>query len=650
MIGALPVQLRVRTAHTPIGDTDLKEAVVLADGRGLYANLDEAACCLELDSDRHVYLFGEVFYHIVGDCEIKVVEARNGEYLAKIFRENKLEDVIGRLEGQYIGLFADAAKRSARLFSDRYARLDCFYACDGSDFFLATDLDFLFDHIRPEYDQVMLGHIFCTYGWYTPKGLTIYKNVKQLRVGEIITLSGAEPQFNEMEFRPAEIEEYTEDHLEVYYKLLREAVVSRAGNTGKVWVSSSSGWDSSMILGLLIDEFGPDKVGMITGCMKYSDETEIINKFEVEKTRKIGAFYGLSPELVDFDLRGTAASDYWGSIVPYYKSRHMYAYAAYNFTRLSDALRDIAGDRCLVFNGETSDSFHNFGFSQFTTFFHTRKPFTEYADKMNCYLYGPSFLKKVLDGSYEKDSVYQIFRRMRDGVEYCAGDGSRASTIERFLFPFFYGSPRVPFAATYKNRSLTDAGQQAELSFPYRRFMPEVLAGINETNIYSWLIYLYHSFHSQGGSVNVHKHAMEYNGHAWRMPYDDYRLVQFLSRAPESWGRGLELNNTKYPLKWVARSKISFPYELLDEGPHSYLYEVTEGFSLFHQTIYKSGMTDLFKSSVGERKYKNILDDAFFDLAYLDRLVDGYLSGKEVRGQDFGNLTSLIILAMTGWY
>ena len=70
---------------------------------------------------------------------------------------------------------------------------------------------------------------------------------------------------------------------------------------------------------------------------------------------------------------------------------------------------------------------------------------------MNCYLYGPSFLNKVLDGTYEKDKVFQIFKKMLGGVEFASGWKNREDMFESYLFPFFYGSPRVPFAKTYKN-------------------------------------------------------------------------------------------------------------------------------------------------------------------------------------------------------
>ena len=327
----------------------------------------------------------------------------------------------------------------------------------------------------------------------------------------------------------------------------------------------------------------------------------------------------------------------------------MYSFTTYNFSRISDKLLGIAGQGQTIFNGENSDSFHNFGFSQFVTLFHTSKPFTEYADKMNCYLYGPSFLRKVIRGDHERDKVFQIFRQASPNAEFSPGGPGMEDKLESYLFPLFYGSPRIPFARTDRNPLLTAKAQTDIYHFPFREYMPGALS-LTEKNIYSWIIYLYHSFHAQGSTVNVQKYAMQKNDHHWRSPFNDYRLMDFLSSAPESWGRGLELNNTKYPLKWLAKNRMKFPYKLLEEGPHSYLYDVIEGFSLAAEILYRSGVTGFFKEVLRERPYKRILDDGHFETAYIERLVKEYLAGKEARGIDFTNLLTLITLSITGWY
>ncbi len=634
---------------TCLKDGDFEDIVEFKDGRKICANLSEASFRLKLNDAEDVYIYGEVFYHIIDGENIKLLDANCRNYLRKIFSEKALPHIIPLLEGQYLGMLVNRHKRSVSIFSDRYARLDYFYAADDRGFFLGTDLEHIFKNVAPEYDQKMLAHIFSVYGWYTPKGATIYKNVRRLKVGEILNISADGIDSRSVEFKPMSVRDYDDSDLKIYEKLLRASVTARANRGGMAWVSSSSGWDSSILLGLLVDEFGAKKVGMVTGSMKYSKQTDVINKFEINKIKKIGDFFNVKPEIVELDFKSAKAPEYWKKVLPYYRSKHMYSGAGFNFARLSDKLTQCAGSGQTIFNGETSDSFHNFGFSQFVTFFHTRKSFTEYADKMNCYLYSPSFLKKALAGTHEKDKVFQIFRKMYDGVKFASGFSDKKDLLESYLFPFFYGGPRVPFAKTYANPALTSRAQDEIYHFPFRHYMPEALS-LSEENLYSWLIYMYHSFHSQGSTVSIHKHSMEYNGHHWRAPFNDYRLIDFLSRAPESWGRGLELNNTKYPLKWVAKNRIKFPYELLDEGPHSYLYDVIEGFSLSAEVTYRSGVTGFFKDCVGARPYRKIFNDEYFDLGYLDKLVNEFLNGKEAKGCDLNNLVSLITLCITGWY
>lgn len=644
------MRLYLETIDSSRANSGFDRLITFVNGKSICANLKDADLGFVLKDGSSIYLYGDIFYYRRSDGSIKLIDSDSNNYIKNIFSENCLKDIISNLEGQYIGIYVDKQNGCIKLFTDRYARPDTFYTHDGLDFYLATDLDYIFRKVKPEYDQKMLAHVFLVYGWYTPKGLTIYKNVKQISVGEIITLSESGINSEKIKFKPLDIVQYEDGDLEDYYKILRESVISRANRGGKTWVSSSSGWDSSILLGILVDEFGARDVGMLTGSMKYSHETETINKYEINKINRIGEFYGIKPEIVDLDFMSKTASDNWKKDLPYFKSKHMYTYATNNFANLSRGLRNVAGEGQTIFNGETSDSFHNFGFSQFTTFFHTKKTFTEYADKMNCYLYGPSFFKSVLDGTYEKDKVFQIFKKMMGSVEFANGWSEKEDTIESLLFPFFYGSPRVPFAITYNSPALTSKGKKAIYDFPFREYMPEVLSDISEHNIYSILVYLYLSFHSQGSTVGIHNHAMEYNGHKSRAPFNDYRMIEFLSKAPENWGRGLELNNTKFPLKWVAKNKIRFPYGFLDEGPHAYLYDVMEGFSLFAEITYRSGVTELFKDSVKSKPYKELLLDEYFDVQYLDNLCDDYLQGKEAKGQDFNSLVSLITLCITGWY
>jgi len=622
----------------------------LTNGTRVCLDPKEASASLAINGG-HVYLFGDVFYLMDKDPNAdRIVSIRDHAFLAGIFETMPLTDIVQRLEGQYIGIKADTKGKSITVFSDRFARQDVFFAQEGNELYLSADLDFIFKYVRPKHDQRMLAHMFSVYGWYTPKGTTIYSNVRRLKVGEILRLDEQGVHFESIAFEPCTIKPYTDDDLEKYYSALKKSVLSRLGTSPQTWLSCSSGWDSTSLLALLINELGAKNVRTITGVMKYSKVTDVINQFEVDKVAKIANFFGVKPEYVDYDFKDPKSADYWEKVIPYFRARQMYIFTSFSTTKLAQAVRDKQGPGQTIFNGEASDSFHNFGFSQFATLFHTDKNFTEYADKMNCYLFGPSFFKKVLTGTFAKDKVYQLFKMMNPTVEFDEKHVGRKDLVESFLLPFFYGSPRIPFAKTLNNPVLTPLANMAVRSYPYREYMPEVLESIDENNLYSWYCYLYHSLHAQGSSAATRRHAAEFNGHGWRSPFHDQRVVDLLAQAPEYWGRGLNFNHTKYPLKWMVINKIKFPFEILADGPHSYLYDVIEGFSLAAELVYRSGVTRYFKEKLRSNDYHALLSDQYFDMAYIDSFVDGYLNGKEVAGKDFNNLQTLITLCVTGWY
>lgn len=632
-----------------MGGDERPGAVSCTAGRTeLRVNAAAADLAVELGGGRTAYLFGEVFYERRGQIGVPFANGDPSVRVAELLSEG-IEALVIAVEGQFVGALMDRQGGMVTLFSDRYARLDLFYAeTPGGGWIAATELDTVFSLVAPQRDPLMFAHMLSVFGWYAPKGWTLYSNVRRLRVGESAEVSADAVASREIPFRPMAVEEYGDMDLERYYEALANSVRTRSAS-GTTWVSASSGWDSTMLTAMLDHVVGSDRVGMITGVMRYSDETDVINRFETDKIERIARFFGITPEFVEFDFRGPTSADYWTDVLPFFRSKHVYSWTTFNFSRLADGLLATQGPGQVVLNGETSDSFHNFGFSQFGTFFHTSKSFTEYADKMNCYLWGPTFLGRVLDGTYTKDKVWQIFTRMYEDVRFASEWSDRDAMLESYLLPMFHGSPRIPFADSL-GPALTDAGKLAVRALPYRSVAPYAFDALTPETAYSLYIHLYHSFHSQGGTVNSMKYAMERSGHAWRSPFNDLGLIEILSRAPESWGRGLDFNHTKHPLKWVARNKVRFPYEVLDQGPHSYLYDVIEGFSLAAEAAYRSGVSGLMKETLSTRSYRDVLDDRLVDVAYFDRIVDDYLDGRERRGQEFNDLFNLIIIAMTGWY
>jgi hypothetical protein len=133
------------------------------------------------------------------------------------------------------------------------------------------------------------------------------------------------------------------------------------------------------------------------------------------------------------------------------------------------------------------------------------------------------------------------------------------------------------------------------------------------------------------------------------LPFWDGRLQQFLSAMPESWGRGLDLNPTKYPLKWMLKNRIRFPMHL-QVGPHSYLYDVDPTFSHGAEILYGSAFAPYYKQLLARGTYRDVLSADIFDIAYLDGIVKRYLDGVEVRGAEMNDVLSLCLLSASGWY
>ena len=76
----------------------------------------------------------------------------------------------------------------------------------------------------------------------------------------------------------------------------------------------------------------------------------------------------------------------------------------------------------------------------------------------------------------------------------------------------------------------------------------EKITAVPET-AYSWYLHLYNSFHWNGGTVETLQMTEDELGIKINLPFRDSRLIEFLAAMPESWGRGLEMRPTKYPIK-----------------------------------------------------------------------------------------------------
>lgn len=561
--------------------------------------------------------------------------------LAALVAEHPIDAIAHALEGRWV--LVKITGDGWQLCTDRFGQADVYYTRRPGASVFATSLDLL---PAPEggIDGAAMAHAVTVYGYRPAKQHTFYTGIRRLGVGAIVSARGDEVSLSTPAPRIAESRPFGKPELQQYADLLLEAIDLRASDTGNV-VYLSSGWDSTSILGALVHLRGREKVRAVIGRMNYATRSGIINQFEIDRARAVADYYRVPLEIVELDywqqgqalvddLRGTGAA-------------HMLASMTYfNHSLLARHVAASARGGESVFAGEISDGAHNLGFSQFVTIFHPVLEFREYSDKMASYLFGPTFLGQLQQGTFRDDPVYDLLRR-RMGNVILDEPASSPDAITRQLFAsFFLRGPRFPMWSLDNVRMLTPDGRAT-----YAREMAPYLDAAGSATaetLYGWYLHLYNSFHWQGGTVSTLATTADRYGIRMQLPFWDSRLQEFLSAMPESWGRGLDLKPTKYPLKWTLEHVIDYPMHL-QVGPHSYLYDVDPSFSHAAEFLYGSGLKPAFVELLQRRGYREMLPAAVFNLPHIEQVVDGYIGGREVRGLELNELTAVTLLSATAW-
>jgi hypothetical protein len=557
-----------------------------------------------------------------------------------------IADACETLEGRFVVGVVDGD--TALVAADRFGQTDLYYQSGEGWAILASDLSLLpVSGGGAAYDPLALAHALTVYGYRPPKRHTAYRGVRRVGVGEVAQLGAGRITVTETAWQPLAVGTYGERELHEYADLLLDAVRVRGSRYGNV-VYLSSGWDSTSILACLVELFGPRKVRAVIGRMQYAERSGVINQFEIDRARAMAEYYGVRLDVAEFDYRKQGPELLEG-LAPLFRSHGFASMTAVNHGVLADHVARTTGGDEAVFAGEISDGVHNLGFSQYVTIFHPVLAFREYSDKMASYLFGPTFFGLLLAGQYANDPIYALLRgRAGDGVfEEPARD---AAARKRQMFAsFFLRGGRLPLWSLRNTRVLTDAGRDAYSREMEAAYLARAAAEVTPETLYAWYLRLYNSFHWQGSTVATIYATAEARGLRMNLPFWDSRLQEFLSAMPESWGRGLDLNPTKYPLKWALAHRIDYPMHL-QTGPHSYLYDVDPSFSHTAELLYGSAFAPYFRGVLGRRAYRDVLAPDVFEHAYLDGVVGRYLDGNETRGVEMNDLLTLSLLSSVGWY
>jgi hypothetical protein len=538
---------------------------------------------------------------------------------------------------------------NCEVWTDRFGRIDVYWQSIEGAVIVATGLDLLpVAESGASPSMMAAAHSLIVYGNRPAKKHTLYTGVNRLGVDHGIRLSNGNVELLTRKFNPISTSNYGEHQLDQYADILLEAIRARASSDCNV-VSLSSGWDSTAILASLVHLFGNRKVRAVIGRMQYADRSGVINQVEIDRAQAFADYFGVRLDICDLSYCSNGP-ELIEKAKPLFQAQQFSNLAGLNHWVLAEYIARTANGDEVIFNGEMSDGAHNLGFSQFTTIFHpASQDFREYSDKMASHLFGPTFMRQFLENKHDQDPVWQLFRQRAGKAQFDELADTPAARAKQLFASFFLRGGRLPLYSLTNSRLLTDSGKIAYAKEMEAAYLEEAAATVTPETLYAWYLHLYNSFHWQGATVITRVHAALAHGLRSAMPFSDSRLIEFLSAMPESWGRGLDLNPTKYPLKWMLQNRIDYPKHL-QVGPHSYLYDVDPSFSHMGEILFGSSFTPFFKDVLASRKFQQWLDKDTLNHDYIDQVIRRYLNNEEFRGAEMNDVGALAFHSAVGCY
>lgn len=562
---------------------------------------------IEVSSSIDMYFEGTVYYYADASGKFVRFGEDRMEQLARIVSESTYDEIVNSVEGEYNIILHDKDASVITVLGDKLALKDIYYYVDDDCVILGNDLEiFEESKLQLSYDQ---NAFITTVLICMPKKQTIYNEIKRLQYNKYIhlDLDSSEFKIGEFEDKDINIADYGPDDLDRYVEILENAILSRASDKLNI-LSSSGGYDSSMMLAILTKHLGADKVRAVVFEVKLPDGT-IFNKYEIDKVLKISEYLGVQTDILTVDYDSEELENLMREVHPMLHTQQLFSMPS-NHYPIARFIEEKYGKDVTLFNGEGCDSLHNYGFSQFCSLPHDDYDFNEYADKMKTYLFGPTFLRKIKDGSYKDDVVFKIFVEQSGKDGFVEVEGRPWSEVmQDYLFSFITSDVRLPLRKIEPDFVKKDYLAKY-IEHVKTEYFAEISEKINENNLYYYFAILYMDFHLQSSKIRRIR-AFSKNG---RTPFLDSNLFRYLYRMPESFGRGLNFNAVKYPLKELIKSgKYDYPLEVVRQGPHSYLSE-TEEINIYDQYVCKGVVSKVFRETIASGEISEVLDENIFDM------------------------------------
>ncbi len=565
-----------------------------------------------------------------------------------LLKKNKLFEIINKdktdtLDGKFL-IIKILDNKKIKILTDYYKRYEIFYF-KKKEILISSSLEPFIKKksIIKRINNNSISHSLSIYGNRPFKEDTIYSNIQRGSFNQTIILDNNKLFVKNKKFVPLDIyENFGKNEIDNYSSAFLNSLKFKSHKFLNV-IYLSSGWDSTSILAGLIKLGKRNSIRCVIGNMKYSKKL-IANKFEIERAKKICKYFKIKLYITDFDyfrLNKTNDTD----LFRFLHNNQLASITSINHWYLAKYVKSKFGTNCSVFCGEISDGAHNLGFSQYVSIYHPASyNFREYSDKMNSYLFGPTFLSYVYSNQdTNNDPVFNLFKNLNKGLEFEKIPKNKKKINTLFLLSFFLRPSRLPFVKNNSLNFLTNEGKKKyENSILNKEIFKFSIKNLKPKNIYSTLLNLYNVFHWQGSTVISFEKTCDYHGLTGHLPFLDRKIIKILSIMPERFGRGLDFENTKMPLKNMLKNKMDYPFHL-QSGPHSYLYDIDRSFNHNIELMYNSAFKKIFLKKIKKKKFIKILDKRYFNLNYINYISSKYLNKQKVSGQEINDLFALLL-------
>ena len=388
----------------------------------------------------------------------------------------------------------------------------------------------------------------------------------------------------------------------------------------------SSGFDSSYLAANQKKIYGSKNILGHTVVQKLSKRSKIYNIFELKRILKLKKHFNFNVKFTEVNL--IKNFEKYSEEISEISGKRMMAntLAAFMHYKLAKSSRN-SGFSNETYAGEVSDGVHNFGFSQFFSLIdHESNGFREYSDKKICYLYSPSFLKKILNKSYKSDYIFKEISSKKFNKIKNLNNYNIKNIFYELCNNLFNSNARLPL--NEESNLIFKEKLKLEL---FENLKKNYFSNINiekPEQIYSGFIHLYNSFHWQASTICTMYNFADYYNLEMYLPYWNPKLHDYLSKMPQEWGRSLEMKNIKYPLKESFRRYLNYP-SILEEGYHSYLYDVKKYSDPILEIISNPKTRKYILKIFSKYHPCDYLSTGYFDTNRINLILKNYKKDKE---------------------